>query len=433
MGNSRGAPQRAPRAAGSGRRGRWAFPTVAVSLAVLTTGANLATPLYRLYGAEFGFSSLVVTALFAVYSIAVIPSLLVFGPLSDVIGRRGILLAAVVVAALASVCFALADGVGQLFAARILQGLALGAVQGTATAALIDQEPRGDRFRAARVATAANLSGSAAGPLVGGLLAQYTSPGLVIPFLLEAVLLGVAFGALLLLVPPSPAPGGRWRPRRPAVPPGLGRLFSAAALTAALSWAVTSLFLALLPSYLAQQLGAGNAALAGVAVSLMLGLAAGAQPALRRLGTARAQAVGLGLLLVGTLGLLVAAGIASLPVLLLACVVSGLGHGLTFGAALAEVSEASPANRRGELISAFQVVAFLGSGIPVVGVGAMAEYGDLLSAVQVFVVVTSIGCLGALAALVLRSRRRRGRARTPLPLDPATASLVPRPAREEAS
>jgi MFS family permease len=409
------------------RRTPWAFTTLAASFAVLTTGANLATPLYRLYGAEFGFSALTVTALFAVYSIAVIPSLLVFGPLSDVIGRRGILLGAVVVAALASLLFAVADGVEMLFAARILQGLALGAVQGTATAALIDHEPQGNRFRAARVATAANLTGSATGPLAGGLLAQYTSPGLIIPFLIEAALLVVAFGAIVAVVPEAAAPGGRWRPRRPAVPPGLGRLFTAASLSAALSWAVTSLFLALLPSYLAQQLDSSNAALAGVAVSLMLGLAAGAQPALRRLGTLRAQGVGLTLLLVGTLGLLVAAGITSVLVLLVACVVSGLGHGLTFGAALAEISEASPADRRGELISAFQVVAFLGSGIPVVGVGALAEAGGLGPAVQVFVAVTSVGSLLALAALVVRSRRRRpapARPVPPTPLDPAAVATA---------
>jgi MFS family permease len=402
---------------------------------VLTTGANLATPLYRLYGAEFGFSSLTVTALFGVYSIAVIPSLLVFGPLSDVIGRRGILLCAVVVATLASVMFSAADGVGQLFAARILQGLALGAVQGTATAALIDHEPRGNRFRAARVATAANLTGSAIGPLAGGLLAQYTSPGLVIPFLIEACLLVITFGALVTVVPASPAPGGRWRPRRPSVPRGLGKLFAAASLTAALSWAVTSLFLALLPSYLAQELASNNAALAGAAVSLMLGLAAGAQPALRRLGTFRAQAVGLSLLLVGTLGLLLAAAMGSVPLLLLTCIVSGLGHGLTFGAVLAEVSEASPADRRGELISAFQVVAFLGSGFPVVGVGALAEHGGLLPAVQVFVVVTSVGCLVALTALAVRYRGRRlgpVRVVAPMPLDPAMAPATSCPPREEA-
>ncbi|MDP5182505.1 MFS transporter [Blastococcus sp. BMG 814] len=425
VGNSGRSPLRRDRGATAGPSGRWAFATIAVSLLVLTTGAQLATPLYRLYGAEFGFSSMLVTALFAVYSIAVIPSLLIFGPLSDVIGRRGILLGAVVVAAVASVLFAMADGVAMLFAARTLQGLALGAVQGTATAALIDHVPRGDRFRAARVATAANLTGSAVGPLLGGALARYTTPGLVTPFLLEACLLTAAFGALLVLVPARPGSGGRWRPRRPAVPAGLGRLFAAAGSTAALSWAVASLFLALLPSYLESELGSSDAALSGIAVSLMLGLAAGAQPVLRRLGTLTAQAVGLGLLLIGPPGLLVAAALGSIPALLLACAVSGFGHGLTFGSALAEVSEASPADQRGELISAFQVIAFLGSGIPIIGVGLMAEYGDLLSAVQLFVIATSAGCLLALASLVTRRRSRRRRLAAPLPADPASPAAIP--------
>src|SRR3954453_21016733 len=55
---------------------------------VVMMGVNLATPLYALYAARFGFSSLVLTAIFAVYAFVLIPSLLLFGRLSDRFGRR---------------------------------------------------------------------------------------------------------------------------------------------------------------------------------------------------------------------------------------------------------------------------------------------------------------------------------------------------------
>src|SRR5579862_8138403 len=101
---------------GLDRRGRWRFWAVAYVLLILLTGTNLATPLYRGYEARFGFSPLVVTLIFAVYVAVLIPSLLVAGPLSDVVGRRRVLLPAVVLAAVGALLFAVASGTGWLVA-----------------------------------------------------------------------------------------------------------------------------------------------------------------------------------------------------------------------------------------------------------------------------------------------------------------------------
>ena len=57
----------------------------------LMTGANLATPLYAVYADRFGFSSLVLTAVFATYAFVLVPSLILFGRLSDRFGRRPVL------------------------------------------------------------------------------------------------------------------------------------------------------------------------------------------------------------------------------------------------------------------------------------------------------------------------------------------------------
>ena len=125
------------------------FWTAAYTLLILLTGTNVPTPLYRGYETEFGFSPLVVTLVFAAYVAVLIPSLLLAGPLSDAIGRRRVLVPAVGIAALGSLAFALADGTGWLFAARVLQGLAVGAASGALTAALSELEPSGNHRRAA--------------------------------------------------------------------------------------------------------------------------------------------------------------------------------------------------------------------------------------------------------------------------------------------
>src|SRR5438094_4683137 len=82
--------------------------TVWVGWLVLMTGVNLATPLYAVYAAHFGFSSFVLTAIFAVYALGLIPSLLLFGRLSDRFGRRPVILGGLAAAAIGLALFAAA-------------------------------------------------------------------------------------------------------------------------------------------------------------------------------------------------------------------------------------------------------------------------------------------------------------------------------------
>ncbi len=100
-----------------------AFWLVAYTLFVLLVGATIPTPLYPIYQDLFGFSSGMLTVIFAVYMVTALFSLITFGPLSDRAGRRRVLLPALGVAAMGSAVFIFAQGVGLLLVARVLQGL----------------------------------------------------------------------------------------------------------------------------------------------------------------------------------------------------------------------------------------------------------------------------------------------------------------------
>ena len=145
---------------------------MAIALASLLLGANLASPLYAVYRDRFAFNGLVLTLVFAVYALVLAPSLLLFGELSDRIGRRPVILGGLAMGTIALGLFALASGLAWLFAARIAQGLSVGMAGGAATAALVELDPRDDRGHAALLATLAQTAGSAAGPLLTGVLAE---------------------------------------------------------------------------------------------------------------------------------------------------------------------------------------------------------------------------------------------------------------------
>lgn len=389
--------------------GRWRFWAAAYAYVALLAGTNLPTPLYARYERAFGFSPLVVTLVFAVYVAALIPSLLVAGPLSDAVGRRRVLIPALALAAAGSVIFALASGAGWLFAARVVQGVALGTASGALTAMIAELEPAGDRRRAAMVAAVSVVVGIGAGPLLGGLLAQYGPGPLVLPYLVQVALLVPA--GLAIATMPETAVRSRWRPRRPQVPAAIRASFIGAGAISFLVFAVTALFLTLIPSYVATLSGSANLVLGGGTVALMLGCSAIVQRFAYGRRSLPMQLGGLGLLAVSLALLIAASAAGSLGLLLAATVLAGAGQGLGTLGTMTEINHVAPANRRADVLSSFYVVTYLGTGTPVIGVGFLATALGLLPAVRIFAVVAGISCLAALAVRASGGRRHRRRVR----------------------
>ncbi|SDS67527.1 MFS transporter [Actinopolymorpha singaporensis] len=128
---------------GNGRRlGRRASFVVLVCTNVLMMAtASAPSPIYPLYRERWGFSVTMLTVIFAVYVAGLLGALLTAGSLSDHMGRRPVLVAALLVAAASTAMFWAADGVGALLMARVVQGLATGTTTGALAAGLVEFAP----------------------------------------------------------------------------------------------------------------------------------------------------------------------------------------------------------------------------------------------------------------------------------------------------
>lgn len=382
-------------------------------LAIVTGGflsmllaANLATPLYAGFAKEFGFSTAVLTLVFAIYALVLIPSLLVFGQLSDHLGRRRVIAMGLGAGMVALVLFALANGVAWLFAARAVQGLAQGMISGPATAALAELVPGQDTRRAALLATLAQSGGAAIGIVLAGMLAQWAPDPHVIPFLLGIAIFLVVMIGLRAVPETSDATGaGRWRMQRPHVPREIRGDFARVGLTAAAVWAVAGgLFLSVIPSYGATVFATDNLAILGLLTAAMLGASCIAQFAVRRgAPPIPAQAGGLALLALGLLALVLATPLKVPALLIVGALLAGVGHGLAFLAAQDDLTRIAPAEQRAEISAAFYVCIYLGVALPVIGVGILAATISLFTGISVFAAVTGTAAL-VLAVWHLRHR-----------------------------
>jgi MFS family permease len=374
---------------------------------VLMAGVNLATPLYAVYAARFGFSSLVLTAVFAAYAFALVPALLLFGRLSDRFGRRPVLLVGLAVACAGLGLFAAARGTAWLFGARAVQGLAVGMISGAATAALVELDPRHDRRRAAMFAGLAQAGGSAAGPLLAGVLVEWAPAPRQLSFLVALAATGAAAAFVLALPEPAPGEHEPWRVQWPRVPAEIRWPFVRVSVTAAIVWASVALFLSIVPSYAAELLRNRNAALLAAVAAIALAASCVSLVVSRRLRivSQRQEASGLGLLGTGLVLLAFASPLRSLAVLVLGAIAAGAGHGLGFLNAQEELNDLAPGERRGEVTAAFIACIYFVVASAVIGTGLL----DLRFSLSVSVGAVAVGL--AVAALCTAAWQARVSAR----------------------
>jgi hypothetical protein len=393
-----------------------AFWLVAGVLFLLFFAAAAPSPLYGIYQAQWRFSAITLTAVFAAYAVLLLVTLLVFGSLSDYLGRRRVILVGLAMAAGACGLFLAARGVGMLLAARALHGAAVGTASSALGAALIDLQPE-DSGRAPVVTTTASLLGLAAGGLgTSALVQDGPAPTRLIWWLLLGAFLATAAAVLAMPETAQARPGvlATLRPRV-AVPRQARGTFVMALPCLVAVWMISGFYLALGPSLAAQVLGSPDLLWGGLVIFLLAGIGAAASVAFRRASGPAAMLAGCLALLAGAAVTLAAIQAASAAAFLTGTAVAGAGFGAAMLGAFRTISARAAPGQRAGLIAAYFIVSYAAFSIPVVVAGVATTHFGLHRTALVY--CAAIAALAAVAAGSLIFRRR---AAAP-PLDPAAA------------
>ena len=328
-------------------------PRIGYAVAALVVGLGLfasvtPSPLYRTYSVLWHFSPLTLTLIYATYAFGVLASLLLAGGVSDDVGRRPVLLAALGALMASSVLFMVAGSAAWLFVARGVQGLATGAALSAASAALLDLHPNRDPAGVGLTTATAAASGIGLGVLASSVLVQLGTLPRVLPYVLLLVLFALAFAGAYWMPEPI-GKRGRFRltAERLNVPAVVRRPFFLAALAVISSWSIGGLFFSLGPQLAAHLFNSTNAIVSG---SGIVALAA------------------------GMVLIVFAAARGSSAAYLAGSILGGAGFGAAFLGGLRTLSAAIPQQHRAAVMSAFYVAAYASLSLPAVLAGIVVAH-----------------------------------------------------------
>jgi len=385
--------------------GAAAVAIVAAMIGTCFAGSTLVTPLYIIYERAFGFSKIILTLIYAVYVVGNLGALLLFGRLSDQMGRRFAALPGLVICAAGAFSFLFAHGLVELYVGRVLTGLGVGIAAASGTAWLAELIGR-DKARATTIATGANFLGIAPSPLVAGLLADFTPWPLALPFVVYIAL--VVLIALLVwrtqeTVARRAAIGQLSLRPRIGVPNPIRTRFIAPALAGFGAMALIGFYAALAPSLLAENLHLQSHALAGALVCELGLMVAGAIVLSRNVASRTAMLWALGLIMPSVAMVVAAQAFASIAAMLAGTALCGAAAGLGYRGSLQVVNEIAPVDRRAEVLAAYFICCFTGNAVPVIGVGVITVFAGALAATSSFAALIA---LFAIAAFVFARRYR---------------------------
>jgi MFS family permease len=380
--------------------------TVMAVITAMTFSASGAapTPLYHQYQESFGLTPLMLTIVFAAYVLSLLTALLTVGSLSDYIGRRPAILAALLLNIAAMVMFMTAASAIALIAARSAQGFATGLATATLGATILDM----DRSRGPVLNSVTAFAGLTAGSLGAAVLVTYAPDPSQLVYLV-LLMLSAAEAVVLWHMPDSAQlKRGALASLRPhvSVPaPARRALVQVTPVTIA-SWALGGFYFSLMPAVVRLATGVTLPIVGGLVVGALT--LSGALSVLSLRGVSVGRVLGGGIAALASGVALTLAGVQAQFVwlMLVGTIVSGAGFGAAFSGSMRTVLPLAKAHERAGLLSAFYVEGYLSFSLPAMLTGALTPVVGLTAAADAYgLAVILMALASALAIMFPHSER----------------------------
>jgi hypothetical protein len=377
---------------------------VAVAAAITFSASGAApTPLYHEYQEHFGLTAFMITIIFAAYVLCLLLALLTVGSLSDYIGRRPAILAALTLNVLAMIIFMTAGSAAALIVARAIQGFANGLAITTLAATILDT----DKERAPVLNSFTAFAGLSAGTLGAGALVTFAPEPEQLVFLVLLVLSVVEAAILWFMRETATMKPGALASLWPRVHvPRVARAaFAAVTPVNIASWSLGGFYFSLMPAVVRAATGTTLPIVGGLVVATLTVSGAVAVVALRKLVPEKMFLLGIVTLALGVLITLAGVQYRNVGVMLLGTVVGGIGFGTVFSGTLRSLLPYAQPGERAGLLSAYFVEGYLSFSLPALAAGFLAPIVGLTRTADFYGIGVILLAVASLAITLFQGRR----------------------------
>ncbi|WP_057638894.1 MFS transporter [Stenotrophomonas ginsengisoli] len=386
---------------------------VSYAMIVGVMGTALISPLYALYKELWQLKPSDISLLYVIYMGGALAGLLFLGRLPDRTSFLRVMQAGLLLILLGTVMCLLANNLWWLGSGRFLVGIASTLLTTSATKGLALLAPAGSAQRVAMLTGFLMALGFGLGPLTGGIIGQWLPQPLVSAYLPTLVLGLCGWLALRTLALPATAQAAMaplqahdFLPQLTLPTPENRSAFWLTTCLPFMAFAVFGLYAAMSPLFLDKLVPWHGPVVSGSAIALILFVSAIVQVLVGRLPTYRTGTAGLLMLALSNALLMVNLWAGSALLFVAGVLAAAIGHAMCMLAGMSLVPRLSELRTRSGLFSTYLLVGYIGSMLPMLGIGAIADHWGMRAAVTSFcIMVIAICALGA--PLFWRHRRIR--------------------------
>lgn len=379
-------------------------PFIMVSLALImgTIGTALASPLYPIYQELWQLLPSHITYIFVAYMFGCMATLLFLGRASNSFGFLRTLQAGMLFVITGLALSAISPNALTLSFARFLIGIASGLISTSAMLGLIYTIPDSHKQSAPQLSSIITVIGFGLGPLIGGIIAQFSAKPLMTPYL------PVIAGAIVSLVSLFSVKHVPTQKQPFSIAPHLQLpeaqyhgLFYIAGFTAFSAFASFSLFASLAPSFVKDIIPWHGPMVSGTAIASILLVSALSQFTAKKMKPRKALNAGLLSLIIGCMLLSLCVYMHWSILFFISVFAAGMGHGLGLLGAFGMIHGMTQPENRAAVMSTYLFVAYLGTILPIIGVGYLSDHFGFAAGILGFCTA-----VGALCFILLIFQRR---------------------------
>lgn len=378
--------------------------TVVAVMTAMTFAASGAAPtaLYHQYQESFGLSPFAITIVFAAYVLSLLAALLTVGSLSDYVGRRPAILAALVLNGVSMMMFMTAGSGAALICARALQGFATGLATASLGAAILDN----DRSRGPILNSITAFCGLTAGSLGGAVLVTYAPDPCQLVYVVLLVLSAVEAFVLWFMPETAELRAGALASLRPhvSIPAEASQALARLTPVTVASWALGGFYFSLMPALVREATGVTVPVVGGLVVSALTLSGAVSVLWFRSALPRRVLSSGTAVLAAGVAVTLSGMREQLVWLMLVGTLVAGVGFGAAFSATLRTVLPLAKTEERAGLLAAFYVIGYLSFSLPAVLTGLAVPVVGLTAAAFAYGAVVIIMALVSMIAVTFSER-----------------------------